>query len=616
MCGIAGWADVGLDLTREVDGVERMVRTMACRGPDAAGIHVGTHAVLGHRRLAIIDLEGGRQPMAAPEPDRPAGDRPAVVLSYSGEVYNFRELREELRGFGHTFRTRSDTEVVLRAYLQWGQDFVRRLNGMFAFALWDEREERLLLVRDRLGIKPLYVARLGDGVLFGSEPKAILAHPRFRARLDSQGLADLLGLMKSPGVTPYRDIEEVPPGCVAVHDRDGLRTERYWSLGRQPHEDDLGTAADTVRDLLEDTVSRQMVTDVPLCTLLSGGLDSTVLTALAARVQARAGEPPVRSFAVDFTGSEADFKASAFRPERDSPYALEAARHIGTDHRLIELSADELTRDAHRDAVLRAHDLPYTFGDVDTSLHLLFRGIREHSTVALSGESADEVFGGYAWFHDPAVIEAAAFPWLSRMQLITPELLSPAFRAATRFEQYRADRYQEALGEVEHLPGDSPSERRTREISHLHLTRWLPALLDRKDRLSMAAGLEVRVPFCDHRLVEYVHNTPWDLKTPDGDPKGLLKRATRDIVPRSVLERRKSPYPTTADQLYEKDLRARTQALLADRSSPAFDIVDAGQLGRMLDLPLGHFDTQLHRNGLETALYLDRWMREYDIAPE
>lgn len=289
MCGIAGWADVGPDLTREVDGVERMVRTMACRGPDAAGIHVGTHAVLGHRRLAIIDLEGGRQPMAAPpEPVRPAGESPAVVLSYSGEVYNFRELREELRGFGHTFRTRSDTEVVLHAYLQWGEDFVRRLNGMFAFALWDDRDRRLLLVRDRLGIKPLYVARLGGGVLFGSEPKAILAHPGFRARLDSQGLADLLGLMKSPGVTPYRDIEEVPPGCVAVYDHEGLRTERYWSLGRQPHEDDFGTAADTVRALLEDTVSRQLVTDVPLCTLLSGGLDSTVLTALAARVQARA----------------------------------------------------------------------------------------------------------------------------------------------------------------------------------------------------------------------------------------------------------------------------------------------------------------------------------------
>ncbi|MGK5695296.1 asparagine synthetase B family protein [Streptomyces sp. URMC 128] len=225
--------------------------------------------------------------------------------------------------------------------------------------------------------------------------------------------------MKSPGVTPYRDVVEVPPGCVAAYDRDGLRVERYWSLGRQPHEDDAGTTADTVRALLEDTVSRQMVTDVPLCTLLSGGLDSTVLTALAARVQARAGEPPVRSFAVDFTGSEADFKASEFRPERDSPYALEAARHIGTDHRLIELSADELTRDANRDAVLRAHDLPYTFGDVDTSLHLLFRGVREHSTVALSGESADEVFGGYAWFHDPAVIEAAAFPWHSTSRRAT-----------------------------------------------------------------------------------------------------------------------------------------------------------------------------------------------------
>ncbi|KNB50245.1 asparagine synthase (glutamine-hydrolyzing) [Streptomyces caatingaensis] len=604
MCGIAGWADLGRDLTQEADGAEAMVRTMACRGPDASGMNVGTHAVLGHRRLSIIDLEGGRQPMS-----EPLGGGSEVVLSYSGEVYNFPELREQLRSHGHTFRTRSDTEVVLRAYLQWGPDFVERLNGMFGFALWDGRAERLLLVRDRLGIKPVYVARLGGGVLFGSEPKAILAHPEFSAAVDPTGLADMLGLIKSPGMTPFRGMEEVPPGHVVTYDRNGLRSRRYWQLTRQPHGDDLDTAARTVRELLEDTVRRQLVADVPLCSLLSGGLDSSVLTALASAAEARSGGEPVRSFAVDFVGADTDFRASEFRPERDSPYALEVARHLGTEHRVIELAAHELMDDDARRSVLRAHDLPLTFGDVDTSLHLLFRGIRQHSTVALSGESADEVFGGYLWFHDPAAIAADRFPWLSRMQLITPDLLAPGFRAATRFDEHRADSYRQAIDGVEHLPEDDAHERRMREISHLNLTRWLPVLLDRKDRLSMAAGLEVRVPFCDHRLVEYVYNTPWHIKAPGGEPKGLLKQAAADLLPRSVLDRRKSPYPTTADLLYEKDLRTRVRSLLERRSSPAFDVVDATGLSRLLRQPEGYFNTQLRRNSMETALFLDEWMR-------
>lgn len=605
MCGIAGWINLKGPGERKEADLERMTRTLARRGPDDEGLWTDRHAGLGHRRLAILDVRGGAQPMAAGPPGQPH-----AVLCYSGEVYNFRELRAELAGRGHVFRTRCDTEVVLNAYLEWGESFVERLNGMFAFALWDPRERRLLLVRDRLGIKPLYYARAGESVLFASEPKAVLAHPDFSARVDRQGLADLLGLVKTPGMTPFRDLFELPPGHVLAVDDNGSRLTRYWSLPVVPHEDDIADTVGRVRELLFDTVRQQLITDVPLCTLLSGGLDSSALTAVAAGVLDRSGDGPVRSFSVDFVGSAEHFRASDFRPERDNPYALRVVEHLGTAHRTIELPDEALAVDENRDAVLGAHDLPLTFGDVDTSLFLLFSAIRGESTVALSGESADEVFGGYSWFHDPRVVAAAEFPWLSTMQFVPAGMLTAEFREDTRFDEYRADSYRQAIGEVEHLPGEDAHDRRMREFGYLHLTRWLQVLLDRKDRLSMAAGLEVRVPFCDHRLVEYVYNIPWKIKTYDGREKSVLRGAAAGLLPDSVLNRKKSPYPTTGNIRYEQDLRRRVGLLLAENRSPALEIVDPGALRELLSRPAGYFDTQLRRNPLETALSLAQWYRE------
>ncbi|NHD19433.1 MULTISPECIES: asparagine synthase (glutamine-hydrolyzing) [unclassified Actinopolyspora] len=604
MCGIAGWVDFHRPRAHERAVLEKMTTTMAPRGPDAAGTWLGEYVGLGHRRLSIIDVAGGTQPMTAGD-----ASAPHAVLSYSGEIYNFREIRDHLRARGYVFRSRSDTEVVLLSYLEWGTNLVDRLNGMFAFAVWDAHEQRLVLVRDRLGIKPLYYAEHEGGVLFGSEPKAVLAHPEFTKTADREGLADLLALVKTPGKTPLRGLRELPPGHVLTVDRTGSRLHRYWSLQSQPHTEDTPATSARVRELLTDIVRRQLITDVPMCTLLSGGLDSSALTGIAARELASHGEGPVRSFSVDFSGNNRDFRSSEFRPERDNPYAVLAAEHIGTNHRTIELPPEVLTDDAARRAVLEAHDLPLTFGDVDTSLHCLFSRIRDHSTVALSGESADEVFGGYGWFHDPAVVAGSEFPWLSRMRLIEPDLLTRQFRAETQFDDYVADAYRTALGEVTPLDSEDAAERRMRELSYLHLTRWLQILLDRKDRLSMAAGLEVRVPFCDHRLVEYVYNIPWKIKTFDGKEKSVLRDAVSDLVPSGILHRKKSPYPTTANLAYERDLRSRTTALLRDKDSPAWEIVDRDGIRRLLDRPVGHFDSQLSRNPFETTLLLNQWLR-------
>ena len=277
MCGITGWYSPRQDLTGERAVLARMTSVLARRGPDASGLYLRPRVGLGHQRLAIIDIEGGTQPMVADA----AGAE--VALTYSGEVYNFTELRRELAALGHPMRTRSDTEVVLRAYLAWGADFATRLNGMFALAIWDGRTEELLLVRDRLGVKPLYYQRIGDGVLFGSEPKAILAHPAVPGAADLGGLREAFSWIRNPGRTLWKDMAEVRPGTMVVAGRNGLRETAYWRLAAEPHRSDLPATITEVKGLIEDIVRRQLVTDVPRCTLLSGGLDSSLITAYAQR---------------------------------------------------------------------------------------------------------------------------------------------------------------------------------------------------------------------------------------------------------------------------------------------------------------------------------------------
>ncbi|MGW7442163.1 asparagine synthase (glutamine-hydrolyzing) [Kitasatospora sp. NPDC054795] len=615
MCGITGWVAFERDLTAERGVLDAMTATQVRRGPDAGGVHLEPHAALGHRRLAVIDIEGGVQPMTA-EHD----GRTLAVLTYSGEVYNHRELRAELEAAGHRFRTRSDTEVVLRAYLEWGEHLAERLNGMFAFAVWDVRREELLLVRDRMGVKPLYYHRTPDGVIFGSEVKALFAHPAVRPVVDLDGLRELLGYTRTPGLTPYRDIHEVRPGHVVRVRREGLSVRRYWALEAREHRDSLEATVATVRALLDDIVHRQLEADVPLCSLLSGGLDSSAVTALAARTLGAAGAGPVRSFSVGFAGQSETFHANDVRQTQDGPFARLLAAHVGADHSVVELNAADLTDPSRRSVVLRARDLPNGVGDMDTSLLLLFRGVRRHSTVALSGESADELFGGYRWFHDPKTVAVEDFPWALGLTGIagggaTPRehLLDAELLRKLDLDGYRRARYRDAIAEVPHLPAADPVERRMREISYLNLTRFVCILLDRKDRMSMANGLEVRVPFCDHRLVQYVFNAPWAMKSFDGREKSLLRAAVRDVLPAAVAERPKSPYPVTTDPHYPAKLRAELARLAAGRTSPALDLLDRR---RLADALAPDTDPQSVRLAVDLALDFDAWLTDYQVTLE
>ncbi|MFI6676790.1 asparagine synthase (glutamine-hydrolyzing) [Kribbella sp. NPDC050470] len=602
MCGITGWVDWERRLADEPGVLQAMTDTLACRGPDARGTWLGEHAVIGHRRLAVIDLEGGAQPMLA---YRQPGGRP-VVLTFSGEVYNFAELRSELQSRGHRFTTRSDTEVVLRAYLEWDADCVERLDGMFAFAVFDAEAQRLLLARDRLGVKPLYYHHYPEGIVFGSEPKSLLASPVFDAALDDQGVLELFAMFgtHTPGSGVLRDLRELRPGTLLEFDRNGVETRTYWSLASAPHTDDLDTTVETVRTLLADAVTRQLVSDVPLCALVSGGLDSSLIGVLAGRAT---GAGSLSTFAVDFAGSATDFRADANRPTLDAPYARTLVEHIRSDHTDVVLDVPDLLGTFER--ATRARDLP-CLGDLDGSLYLLFDAIAGRSTVALSGESADEVFGGYAWFHDEQAVARNGFPW-NLDDTGFANVLAPGLKERLRPQEYAADRYAEALAEVPRLAGEDGSDRRMREVSYLALTRFLPVLLDRKDRMSMAVGLEVRVPFCDTRLVEYLWNVPWAFKAIDGTPKGLLRRVAADLLPRELVDRPKTMYPTVPDPTYDAAVRAAARALLAGDSAIG-PLLDVERVTALVDGD-SRRPAWMQRMALAYLTQIELWLRQYEV---
>ncbi|MFG5724700.1 asparagine synthase (glutamine-hydrolyzing) [Streptomyces murinus] len=599
MCGITGWVSYRRDLTQHRSDIDAMTQTMSCRGPDAAGVWVAPHVALGHRRLAVIDLPGGAQPMTV---ETPGG---SVTMVYSGEAYNFTELRSELRRAGQQFDTDSDTEVVLRGYLVWGEKLVEHLNGMYAFAIWDARTERLVMIRDRMGIKPFYYYETEDGVVFGSEPKAVLANPTVTPVVGPDGLRELFAGAKTPGGAVWEGMREVRPGEIIVLDHGGMRHHIYWRLRSEPHTDSKDETVAHVRELLDDIVGRQLVADVPRCTLLSGGLDSSALTSLSQIHLAPQGET-VRSFAVDFPDQDKHFQAIDVSPTQDTPYVHAVAEHVGCDHQDIVLDGAALAAPEVRRAAVGARDLPSGIGDRDNSLYLLFAAIRRHSTVALSGESADEVFGGYPWFHDERRY-AETFPWLAGPHSLVESSgqISEDLKPVLGLGDYLAESYRTAVAEAPALDGETGLDQRMRVVSYLHLTRMVQTLLDRKDRMSMAVGLEVRVPFCDHRLVQYVFNTPWSLKTFDGREKSLLRAATRDVLPASVANRKKSGYPGTFDPAYVKAIQSQGADLLRTGHT-ATDLVNRERLIEATRLPATDLNQQ-QRMLLERALDLGAW---------
>ena len=555
MCAIAGI----LGLPVRVETIRKMLRTMARRGPDGDGVYTGQNCVLLHTRLAIIDPAGGAQPMTLEW----AGER--YILVYNGELYNTDELRRELEKQGHNFDGHSDTEVVLHAYAQWGKECVERFNGIFAMAVWEERKKRLFLARDRIGVKPLFYKLHEGGLIFGSEIKSILAYPTVRAELNAEGAAQilLLGPGRIPGSGVFRGIRELEPGYRAYYEIGKMTVQRYWWLHDREHTENFDTTAEHVRELVTDAIRRQMVSDVPIGCFLSGGLDSSIISAVCSGEKSK-----LDTFSVDYQDNDRYFVAGKFQPNADGEYIRLMVNSIQSRHHWTVLRPEQLM-DSLEDATL-ARDLP-GMADVDFSLLAFCGDIRQYVKVALSGECADEIFGGYPWYRDPAVRDTDGFPWaqntMSRVQLMHPWI-----REKINGPDFVRAQYQKTVDESDILPGTAPLEKRMKQMVNLNFRWFMQTLLDRKDRMSMYHGLEVRVPFCDYRIAEYLYGVPWEFKDYQGREKGLLRRAVEGLLPEQVLYRKKSPYPKTHHPEYTRLVRTALEQLLQRPEAPLFQL--------------------------------------------
>ena len=560
MCGIVGFVNYKKDILPYKNVLNQMTNELSKRGPDEDGYYLKEHVALGHKRLIVIDPEGGKQPMI----EKYSFGEYAIV--YNGQIYNTKELRETLIENGFEFESHSDTEVLLKSYIYYGKDVVHHLNGIFSFAIWNSHTEELFLARDHFGVKPLFYTTFDDTFIFASELKAIFKFPNMPKIIDKQGISELFGIgpAHTPGFTIYKNIFEIKPAHFAVLNKSSLHIERYWKLESKPHTESFEETCKHLRSLLEDSINRQLVSDVPLCTFLSGGLDSSILTKLIGNYRKVNDLSPISTYSVDYVDNDKNFVKSDFQPNSDNYYINLMTENSYSFNQKVVLDTPDLAK--YLEDAMIARDVP-GMADVDSSLLLFCKTVKQEQTVVLMGECADEIFGGYPWFFRKDALESGTFPWSIAIKE-RQHILNPSIAKEVNLQDYIDYRYNKSLKEVKILDSDSEETAKKRKISYLTINWFMQTLLERTDRMGMYNGLEIRVPFCDYRLAEYMWNVPWEMKALNGREKGLLRYVCKDFLPEEIVERKKSPYPKTHNPTYLAKVKGMLSKIMSDSNAP------------------------------------------------
>ena len=570
MCGIAGILSNNINSPKRRTVLENISESLKMRGPDARGEFITEDIALIHRRLSVIDPENGAQPMTFGK----------YTICYNGEIYNTDEIRRKLKSIGYTFDTHCDTEVILKAFHKWKEKSFEMLNGIFAYAIWDNEDKELYLCRDRIGVKPLYYSQLKGMFAFASRIKSLLLIPEIKPQVDENGLNEIfmLGPAKTIGSAVFKDIKELPPACWLKFKDGRTAIHEYWSLEAKEHTENLEETICHTHFLVSDAIKRQLVCDVPLCTFLSGGLDSSIISKIASD-EAKANNRTLDTFSVDYIDNDKYFKSSLFQPNKDSDFIDLISGAIGSHHANIMLDnknvADALIESTY------ARSLP-GFTDVDSSLLLFCKEIKKSHTVALSGECADEIFGGYPWYHNKDILFEETFPW-SRSTDVRQSILKDGL--LPNGADYAHEKYLKTVSKASFLESDSREEKRMREMFVLNMDWFMQTLLVRKDVMSMESSLEVRVPFCDYRIVEYAYNMPWKFKSLDGREKGILRKAFETELPDEITWRKKSPYPKTHNPIYFKRVCEMTREVLSDKTNPLYDMLNLAKINELMENP-------------------------------
>lgn len=570
MCGIAGMLSKDIDLRERRTLIKNISDSLKMRGPDGYGDFTKPYVSLIHRRLAVIDPERGAQPMTFGK----------YTIVYNGEIYNTEEIRNELTAAGYSFDTHCDTEVILKAYHLWKEKSCKKLNGIFAYAVWDDEAKELFLCRDRIGVKPLYFTQKDGIFAFASRIKSLLLIPEVSSDVDENGLNEIfmLGPAKTIGTAVFKDIKELPPATYLKFSGGKYEIKEYWQLKAAEHTENESETIEHTHFLVTDAIRRQLISDVPLCTFLSGGLDSSIISRVASDDYRRKGKT-LDTYSVDYTDNDKYFKKSLFQPNKDSDYVDRISGYLSTDHKNIILDNKDVAHALIESTYAR--NLP-GFTDVDSSLLLFCREVKKEQTVALSGECADEIFGGYPWYHNKDILFEETFPW-SRSTDVRQSILKDGL--LKNGAEYAHARYLETVAKTSYLDTDNKTERRMREMFRLNLDWFMQTLLVRKDVMSMESSLEVRVPFCDYRIVEYAYNMPWSIKSLDGREKGVLRKAFENELPYEITWRKKSPYPKTHNPIYFNEVCKMVKEVLKDKTSPLYDMLNRNKINELTEDP-------------------------------